>query len=582
MTTNSPIIIPAPIPQKATQGEKKVYQLLRRQLPAGYVAWYELTLSYRRESRYPDFIIIGPTQGIIVLEVKDWVIDNISEIRKTLFVIRARQLKERDPFKQARENALLVNDIIEASNNPQLIHTSGIHQGRLQFPYRHAVILTNISHASAAEIDGFSQILKNEPVLLKDDLDNDFVNRIFDIPAKFQAPMSSSQIDAVRGILYPEVRITNRAGKVLDYLQDGAIKSHLSEEAERALGDPLARLVRGPAGSGKSLILIKRAILESTANPAWRILVFTYNRQLAYYLQYLVDDAEKPANELNNLEITNLHKWCRKALESIGEWQTPIGDKEKRRLVREAMARTQLDLKLSDEFISEEIAWMKERELTSWDEYKIADRKGRGIGLNEAGRSQVFQVWESYQQLLGERIDWEDVPLRVLRAMEDHLVPTGCYEAIFVDEAQDFAPSWAHVIRLLVNPKTSILFLAADSTQRIYQRGFSWKNLGLDVSRRTLVLKKRYRNPLAIQQLAYELIKDDEKLKEQLADVGEELIGPDIELSSEADSTAISFRGFRDQNLEYAYLATEIRSLVENGYSYSDISIFHRYGWGIE
>ena len=83
MTMNNSILIPPSIPQKATPGEKRVYHLLRQQLPPGYIAWYELTLSFRRESRYPDFIIMGPEQGIIVLEVKDWVLDNISQVKRT-------------------------------------------------------------------------------------------------------------------------------------------------------------------------------------------------------------------------------------------------------------------------------------------------------------------------------------------------------------------------------------------------------------------------------------------------------------------------------------------------------------------
>ena len=584
MTTNGPLLIPSPIPEKATPGEKEVYRLLRQQLHSGCVAWYGLTLSFRRESRYPDFVIIGPDQGIIVIEVKDWVLDDISQVKRTLFVLRTgqRELREHDPFKQARENVLLVKDVLEASKKPALVHNSGPHQGKLRFPYRHVVVLTNLTRAAIAKVNGLPQILENEPVLLKDDLDETFVKRLLALPSKFKAPISLSQVDAIRRTLYREVEIENRPGKVLDFRQEGAIKNHLSEEAERALGDPLTRLVRGPAGSGKSLVLIKRAMLESASSPNWRILVLTYNRQLAHYLEYLTNDTGKIGTKLDNLEVTNFHRWCRKALESIGGWRTPIGGKQRRTLIREAMTRAQVSLGLSEEFIAEEIRWIKENELTSWDAYKAADRKGRGIGLTESSRSQVFQIFDNYRKLLGNEVDWDDVPLRLLRAMREHLIATGSYEAIFVDEAQDFAPSWFHVVRLLINPKTSVLFLAADSTQRIYQRGFSWKNLGLNVKGRTFVLSERYRNLPAIQQLTYDLIKDDDRLKRQLEDAGEELIEPHFESTGDIDFSPITFREFYNAQAEYSYLTSEIRRLLGDGHKHSDIAVFHRYRWGVE
>jgi len=585
MATNDPILIPSPIPNKANPGEKKVYRLLRQQLPPGYIAWYELTLSFRRESRYPDFIIIGPDQGIIVLEVKDWVLDNISQVKRTLFVLRAgqRELKEHDPFKQARENILLVKDILEASKNPRLVHESGPHQGKLRFPYRHAVILTNLTRTAIAKVSGLQRLLANEPVLLKDDLDANFMKRLLAImPVKFKAPMSTADIDAARWVLYPEIRIENRKDEVLDLVQDGIIKNHLSEEAERALGDPLTRLVHGPAGSGKSLVLIKRAVLESVSNPNWRTLVLTYNRRLAYYLECLVGDDKQTAAMPSNLEITNFHRWCRKVLETIGYWRSPIENEQRGALIREAIERAGVKLNIPGEFFAEEIGWMKENVLTSWESYRTADRGGRGIGLAETTRAKVFKVFDTYRELLGDEIDWDDVPLRVLYAMKKHLVAAGCYEAVFVDEAQDFAPSWFYVVRSLVNPKTSVLFLAADSTQRIYQRGFSWKKLGLNVKGRTLVLRERYRNPPAIQLLAYDLIKNDEELKWQMEDAGEELVEPGIEVSGSVDFSPIIFKEFRNVQAEYGYLVSEIRKLLGKDYRLADIAVFHRYKWGVK
>jgi superfamily I DNA/RNA helicase len=165
--------------------------------------------------------------------------------------------------------------------------------------------------------------------------------------------------------------------------------------------------------------------------------------------------------------------------------------------------------------------------------------------------------------------------------MEDQLIAQGTYEAVFVDEAQDFAPLWFDVIRRLVNPRTSILFLAADATQRIYRTGFSWRSLGLNVQGRTAVLRKGYRNPPSIQRLAYELVREDEGLQRELREAGEDLVEIDIE-DDDGDGANIEFVRFSDEATENRRIADQIRALADVGYAYSDIAVFHRYGWGVE
>jgi superfamily I DNA/RNA helicase len=576
-------LIPATVPEKATSGEKRVYRLLRQQLPEGFVAWFELPLSYRRSTDYPDFVIIGPDEGIIVLEVKDWVLNNITTVKRTLFNLRGTRIAEHDPFDQARQYALSVNNILQSDNNPLIVHQSGREEGKLKFPYRHAVVMTNISRAEMEQLRSLQEIMENEPLLVKDDMGEGFVERILSLPSRFQAPMTAEQIQAVRWKLYPEERIAGKPGRVVDLEQANLIKSHLSEEAERAAGDPLTRLVRGPAGSGKSLILIKRAIMESLAHPNWRVLVLTFNRQLSFYLRYLIDDSEGTAAP-DNLEIVNFHTWCRRALKSIGSWNRPIGDRQRRELISQAIDSSgPIDLSLSKAYIGEEISWIKENELLSWKEYKNVDRAGRGIGLAESPRRKVYNVFQEYQQLLGNRMDWDDVPLRVLQNMENSLISTGNYEAVFVDEAQDFAASWFRVIRSLVNPDTSILFLAADSTQRIYRTGFSWQNMGLNVRGRTVVLKRRYRNPFAVQRLAYNLVRNDEGLQRELSESGEVLSEPESDTEQEPiNDSVINFKRFHNEREEYTAIANAIKTLLKQGYRNSDIAIFHRYKWGVD
>ena len=60
-------MIPDRLPSGASAGEKKVFALLQ-QLPDDVIVYYEPVVA----DRYPDFIVIIPSLGLLVIEVKGW------------------------------------------------------------------------------------------------------------------------------------------------------------------------------------------------------------------------------------------------------------------------------------------------------------------------------------------------------------------------------------------------------------------------------------------------------------------------------------------------------------------------------
>ncbi len=68
----------------ATAGERKVFDALREHLPEDYLVYYDIRIG----DRYPDFTIIGPDLGVVVLEVKDWRLKSIVEARPDSVVIK--------------------------------------------------------------------------------------------------------------------------------------------------------------------------------------------------------------------------------------------------------------------------------------------------------------------------------------------------------------------------------------------------------------------------------------------------------------------------------------------------------------
>lgn len=81
------MMIPFSIPNKASQGEKRLYNILKNKLSDNFYVWYEP----RIDGRYPDFIILSPDFGLLVIEVKGWSPNQILKASNDSFEIENNQ-----------------------------------------------------------------------------------------------------------------------------------------------------------------------------------------------------------------------------------------------------------------------------------------------------------------------------------------------------------------------------------------------------------------------------------------------------------------------------------------------------------
>ncbi len=64
--------IPDSLPSKASGGEDRLFRILKR-LPDDVVIYYEPEVDHR----HPDFVVILPTLGVLIIETKGWYLANI-------------------------------------------------------------------------------------------------------------------------------------------------------------------------------------------------------------------------------------------------------------------------------------------------------------------------------------------------------------------------------------------------------------------------------------------------------------------------------------------------------------------------
>ena len=120
---------------------------------------------------------------------------------------------------------------------------------------------------------------------------------------------------------------------------------------------------------------------------------------------------------------------------------------------------------------------------------------------------EVLSFYDLCGRLTGEPVAHENqdrdyYDLVMEDALSRPLADAGRFDAILVDEGQDFSDTMLRVVLSCLNPKTDILTIALDDGQDVYRPERSWSGLGIKARGRTRILDAVYRNTLEIADFA--------------------------------------------------------------------------------
>lgn len=322
----------------ATGGERRFAERLESKLEGDYHCWYDVAVGANAE--HPDFVILHPRRGLLILEVKDWRRDTIVSIDRLNAVIHTSSGVKTvaNPLEQARRCAHGLTAVLE--RDPQLVAATGSHQGCLCFPWGHGVVLPNITRKMFEETD-LAEVLPPHRVICQDEMFEDVDPEVFQsrlwamMSVRFDAHLSLPQIDRVRWHVFPDVRIAPRQETLFadeappDLMQ---VMDMQQEQLARSLGEG-HRLIHGPAGSGKTLILGYRAerLAKLVAKP---ILILCYNESLARRLAQTM----RAKGLDQKVHTHHFHQWCRAQLVAY-QAGLPPGNEDKDAFFADMVAR---------------------------------------------------------------------------------------------------------------------------------------------------------------------------------------------------------------------------------------------------
>ncbi len=398
------ILVPTGIQERLPRGRGTVADALRRHLPNDrFILWWEPVFDLEGMGHKPHFVLMDRSRGILVLEVMEHQVMRFSgeDIKISLEGLPG-QINEAP---QARAEKL-------ADELSNLFADDDVLQD-LPIRVYWGVVFPRLSAINARR-RGFINFSHDNKAIFKDDLENPDrligrIEKLLWIGSKDIDQFDETVIERMRALLHPETRIPVQ-GSLFSDPEDTEILRIMDlrqENAARRISSG-HRLIRGVAGSGKTVILVARAKLLARHFPKRKILVTCFNKTLAEFLKIQLLGAGN-----KNVTVRHLSSLAWRLIHDAGLCQPDFRD-------RLAVA-------------------LRARE---------AVRRGAG----------------------------------------------NRYDTILVDEAQDFQKEEIELIRDLFKDDKDELLFVADAAQKIYKKGFSWKSAGFDMTGRTTILKKNYRN----------------------------------------------------------------------------------------
>ena len=354
-----------------------------------------------------------------------------------------------------------------------------------------------------------------------------------------------------------------QALKLLDLQQEISLKKGLLPSTHTNESMYSLNAVIGAAGSGKSEVLVKRALLVQKLFPKSRTLVLTHNKSISNALMQSIGSTSQSNATIQCLPF---NEWCRKLLG--GTWKFVYPDQE-----------TELfDLMIKRHFETEdlnriglmrEISFIKDRNIISESDYLNTIRSSNSLALSPALRKRVWQAMIDIDIQLRDRKSslTNDAAAALIEELSNGKTVER-YTHILIDEAQYFAPVWFTLIKQLITPHGS-LYITADPSQGFHNRSFDANETGLAIESCTTQLINHYRCSPAISRVVdnFRLRRSMSTLKPPMHSINQ--VEP---IKPEEHPQLLHFPTKVDQKNR---LFSQIHQLIQAGYKANDILILN-------
>ena len=245
-------------------------------------------------------------------------------------------------------------------------------------------------------------------------------------------------------------------------------------------------LVKGVPGSGKSYVILKRALkLYKEGGDNVTIKIFTFANTLVKY----TDEILHAKLGESGIEVSTVDSYFYQIYRSMSKRGFFYNEKKCTDIIENTLtehsehnnSRHRFYAAGSD-FWLEEFLWIQEKCITHENEYLTTSRKGRGSHIKMMSKKDKKLAWSIYQLFMknmkaAKCNTWPEIYLYINEHIKE--IPEKYkVDHVFVDEAQDMTLGKMRALKAISRKSITI---AADMTQKIYKTSFTWRETGIDI-----------------------------------------------------------------------------------------------------
>lgn len=387
--------------QDVPPGIRRVASAFQVGLDEDVTVWYEPL--YDPDGEKPHLVVLIPDRGIVVLEVLE------VKAQKLLGVIRGRIRIERDGREVEADNPLVRAERLAGVLRSRV--AAEVRLAGLEVPIAAGAVFPGLSEDEARS-SGVGNVVPLERCLFRNHIDDALAGRgeaellrAFGrmLGGRVGDPIPKDREKILRGLIQPDL-VIDKIARHSDANQltifrpptDGEDIVRVMDRQQEAMAKSLGsghRVIRGVAGSGKTLVLVFRARLLARIFPSERILVTCYTRTLTGELRQALQDHP-------NVEVVNLDRLMAMFIREAG-WRHPGYEEGE-----DAVAR--LALKAAQRGVGPRYraVLIDEAQDFSTDALRFA------VSLLGPGHDDLVVVADAAQNIFARRFRWKDAGIQ--------------------------------------------------------------------------------------------------------------------------------------------------------------------------
>lgn len=445
-----------------THGERALLTFLKDHLDDSYEVYFNPYLNGDR----PDVIIMRKDGGVIIIEVKDWRLNNYEiDNKKHWHVIKPTVNSNTGRIKESSHIKSPIEQVLKYKNNLYDLHVDKLYEMQINNPKLFNVVTCAVYFHCATHNEIEDKLVRpfqdnkryinflhyNVELLGSDDLVSDRFNKL----------LAKHYMTDNRHSYYFSTELYNNFHRLLSpsiHLLSQGVPCHYTERQKDIIYNDknMEQRVKGVFGSGKTTVMVARAVQAykraMARNVYPRILILTYNITLKNFIHDKLKRVDEKF-DLNNFIIINYHQFCNSELNNLGIIVEPPTEEELDKLmVKNGAPRDAKEYeKLHQKVIS-----------TYFETHYYGN----------------IQLFESHKDQIKK------------------------YDAVFIDEIQDYHRSWMDIVKRFYRDPDGDYVLFGDVKQNIYDNPTENKDVITNVLGRPIELKRCFRSFNKISDLA--------------------------------------------------------------------------------